>query len=298
MGHDNERVVAGAICDRDIGKIREAVCIQVEKIYDACREKDCIENARVKFDCLSEDEREIINNAFNVKIRRAIVEDVISDVEPVPFKRGFFTVDVKFIIKVILDFFVRVGDRVDVATIPGEISFDKKVVLFGSEGNVKIFKTHFHEHGHDERIKSKLQQDNLPITKVEVAEPIPLSAKIRGILDKLFEDRVEGDAEIADESRGLISKRVFATVGLFSIIKLARFVQLLIPAFDFCFPAKECIASTEENPCELFETIEFPFDEFFPPQMFEFPGAMEQEKAMMAETEEHEHHGHHEHHEH
>jgi hypothetical protein len=79
---------------------------------------------------------------------------------------------------------------------------------------------------------------------------------------------------------------VFATVGLFSIIKLVRFVQLLIPAFDFCVPNKECVSATEENPCELFETIEFPFDEFFPPQIFDFPGALEQEKVMMGEVEE------------
>jgi hypothetical protein len=57
-------------------------------------------------------------------------------------------------------------------------------------------------------------------------------------------------------------------------------VQLLIPAFDFCFPNKECIASTDENPCELFDTIEFPVNEFFPPQKFDFPGATENERRM------------------
>ena len=82
----------------------------------------------------------------------------------------------------------------------------------------------------------------------------------------------------------MLGKRVFVTVGLFSIIKLARYVQLLIPAFNFCFPNKECIAATEENPCELFETIQFPFDEFFPPQKFDFPGAVERERAMIEEA--------------
>jgi len=292
MSQENDRVVAGLICNGDLSRIREAVCIQTEKIYDSCREKDCIENARVRFPNLCDRDRDIINNAFNVKIRRAEVRDVITDVEPVPFKRGFYTVDVKFIIEVTLDFFTRgPGDRVNVDTIVGEISFDKKVILFGSEGSVKIFKSDYVERGLDKPIRSRLQQDNEPISKVEVAEPIPLNAKIRGILDKLFEDRGDNEAEAADDTRcAPLARRVFVTVGLFSIIKLARVVQLLIPAFDFCYPTKECVAATEENPCELFETIEFPFDEFFPPQKFDFPGAVEQEKAMLGEMEEHKHH--------
>ena len=60
-------------------------------------------------------------------------------------------------------------------------------------------------------------------------------------------------------------KRVYITIGLFSIIKLERSVQLLIPVYDFCIPSKECVSSTSENPCELFESLDFPVDEFYPP---------------------------------
>ena len=38
----NENVVAGLISPQDMSRIREAVCVQVEKIYDSCREKDCV----------------------------------------------------------------------------------------------------------------------------------------------------------------------------------------------------------------------------------------------------------------
>jgi len=309
MGHEHDKVVPGLICEKDISKIREAVCIQVEKIFDSCREKDCIEDAKVIFKnshCI----RKIINEAINVKARKAEVIDVFADIEEVPFKRGFFTVDVKFFIKVTLDFFIPNGhgpSGTKIVEKTGLVVFDKKVILFGSEGNVKIFKSHFVENGVDTPIKSSLQQDNLPISKVEVAEPITLNAKIEDIHDKLFEhccsmeqmprhivatlahDEVEENEEHHGDNEEP-NRRVVVTLGLFSIIKLARLVQLLIPAFDFCVPHKECIASTEENPCELFETIEFPVDEFFPPQIFDFPGALEAEMAMHEETKEHKKH--------
>lgn len=307
MGHEHERIVSGLICPNDLSKLREAVCVQTEKIYDSCKEKDCIEDARVLFRNPERVQR-IIDAAINVKIRRAEVVDVFADVEPVPFKRGFFTVDVKFFIKVTLDFFVpRMTGGTRIITVPGLILFDKKVILFGSEGGVKIFKSHYVEHGIDDQMRTKLQQDNLPMAKVEVAEPIALNARIeeivdhhhhhdhcepmaRAIVELLTEDVADDEIEVyeADEDtrhQNHVQRRVVATVGLFSIIKLVRLVQLLIPAFDFCVPNKQCISSTEENPCELFDAIEFPVDEFFPPQKFDFPGAVENEKKFRDEME-------------
>ncbi|MGI6667906.1 MAG: hypothetical protein ACOX4M_00145 [Acetivibrionales bacterium] len=298
MSYNHEKVLPGSISEKDICKLREAVCIQVEKIYDSCKEKDCIEDARVFFKKPDRIDR-IVNNAINVKARRAEVVKVFSDVEEVPFKRGFFTVDIKFFIKVELDFFVpRQNGGIRIVSVPGIVLFDKKVILFGSEGNVKIFRSHFVDKGIDNQGDSALQQDNLPVSKVEVAEPITLGAKIVDVLESiddiscdrnmprsvsdLIDDADFDELDIAaDDTRHLeIRKQVVATIGLFSIIKLARFVQLLIPAFDFCVPSKKCIAATEEEPCSLFDTIDFPIDEFFPPQKVDFPGAIEEERSM------------------
>ena len=301
MSYNHDKVLPGLINERDLCKIREAVCIQVEKIYDSCKEKDCIEDARVFFKD-PDKVQWLICHAINVKARRAEVIKVFSDVEPVPFKRGFFTVDVKFFIKVTLDFFVpRQNGGIRIITVPGIVLFDKKVILFGSEGNVKIFKSHFVEHGIDQPADSALQQDNLPISKVEVAEPITLNAKIVEVLESTCDDGcdrhvpqsvsemlddvdfddIDLDRGSDDERHLVISRRVVATIGLFSIIKLARFVQLLIPAFDFCVPNKQCIAATDEDACGLFDTIDFPIDEFFPPQKADFPGALEEERTMV-----------------
>jgi hypothetical protein len=301
MGHDHQKIVAGLISGKDIGRIREAVCVQVEKVYDSCKEKDCIEDAEVIFRHRHKIQW-LINNAINVKCRKAEVVDVYSDVEAMPFKRGFFTVDVKFFIKLTLDFFIN--NRI--YPVQGLVVFDKKVMLFGSEGKVKIFKSKYTENSAVDSITSELQQDNLPISKIEVAEPICLNARIaeefekchrnsytdvlpRNIIESLDDGGFNEDEMIeatGEERHHAQDKEVLASIGLFSIIKLVRNVQLLIPSFDFCVPNKKCIASTEENPCEIFETIEFPVDEFFPPQKADFPRAVEEERTLIEEAEE------------
>lgn len=286
MSNEKRRVVAGEISPNDLSQVREAVCVQVEKIYDSCRDRDCIEDAQVLFrdsDCI----RWLIKNAINVKARNAEIIDVYADLEPVPFKRGFYTVDVKYFIKVTLDFFVPnsgPGNGIKIMTKNGLVLFDKKVILFGSEGGIKIFKSAFVEDGIDKPIRSRLQQSNLPVSKVEVAEPIALNANFQDIFDcdkhdhRIPEDLFDAIEDFENgilegvEERGPVRRKVVVTLGLFSIIKLVRFVQLLVPAFDFCVPNKVCLSATDENPCEIFDTIDFPVDEFFPPQRHDFPG--------------------------
>lgn len=256
---------------------REAVCIQTDKVYDSCREKDCLEDLRVFF---TRSGQEIIDRAINVKCRKSEIIWVFTDVEPVSFNRGFFTVNVKFFFRITLDVFTHVGRPVQVE---GIATFDKMVILFGSEGKAKIFQSQFKEDAFDPQLWKKT---NLPKAKVEVVDPICLAAKLVNITDRLFPtDQNTAEVELAsipssirgcfedDFVAGVERQRVFVSLGLFTIIKLERNVQLLIPAFDFCIPDKECIAATEENPCELFERINFPVDEFFPLQRNDFPGA-------------------------
>jgi hypothetical protein len=270
-----DQIVPGLICGEDICKIREAVCVHVEKVYDNCREKDCIEDAVVDF---TENVQDLINNAVKVKTKDAEVVAVSADLEPVPFKRGYYTVNVRYLIKVMVEFCYRDmnGNLVSSSPKVGYVSFDKTVILFGSEGRVKIFKSVdssstaplYGDSGSDACGGSLVEQDNLPNVKVEVAEPLVLNTRIKRIHHR--HPRTNDEDENA-ESMVIPQKRVVVTLGLFSIIKLVRLVQLLVPAFNFCYPNKECIASTNEDPCEIFDSIEFPLDQFFPPQKFEFP---------------------------
>ena len=63
-----------------------------------------------------------------------------------------------------------------------------------------------------------------------------------------------------------VNRAVAVTLGIFTIVQIERNVQMLIPAYDFCVPTKECTSSSD-NPCDLFSRIEFPTAEFFPPKI-------------------------------
>jgi len=59
------------------------------------------------------------------------------------------------------------------------------------------------------------------------------------------------------------------TLGLFSIVKLYRFVSLLVESRGFVIPPP-CANVMPQNPCDFFDTLHFPMDAFAPPQKKEF----------------------------
>lgn len=87
-----------------------------------------------------------------------------TDVEPVPFNRGFYSVDLKYFFRVKLAVFTGAGRPTEVE---GLATFDKKVILFGSEGNAKIFESKFKEDAFDPQLWKKT---NMPHAIVEVAD--------------------------------------------------------------------------------------------------------------------------------
>ena len=61
-------------------------------------------------------------------------------------------------------------------------------------------------------------------------------------------------------------KRLYVTLGQFSIIRLERDAQLIVPVLDYAIPTKECCdaAGCAEDPCEMFSRIPFPATQFAP----------------------------------
>ena len=114
-----------------------AMAIHTRKITDSCRDKDCIEDLRFYPKLQYVD---VINHALSVKGGSADLLYVYVDVEPVNFNRGFYTVDMRFFYNVTLQAYTSCPAPV---TVEGLCVFDKRAILFGSEGSAKIFSSKF-----------------------------------------------------------------------------------------------------------------------------------------------------------
>lgn len=210
------------------------------------------------------DKRELIDHASNVRLRGADVITVYLNLEPVPFNKGFYSIDMTFFFNVVLDVFCPANPSPVI--VAGISIFSKRVILYGSEGNVKIFSS--------DATQDDLDQTNggdvLPKATCQVAQPIGLAARIcecpnHGCdtccrIPDCICRRLGGELDFGS------NRAVYVTLGIFTIVQIVRNVQLLIPAYDFCIPEKECV-TTSDDPCSVFRRIEFPTDEFFPPKI-------------------------------
>lgn len=246
-----DRVVPGPV--ESTAAVREAVCIHTRKIYQTCRDKDCIEDLRVY---PTESSQDVLDGAFGVRARSAELLFAQPTVNAVSFNRGYYTVDVTYYYRV-------TGEALTTGEpIVGLSIFDKRVLLFGSDASAKVFSS-----VDDPTV---VNTAGLPIAMVETVDPIALRMNL---VEKKMPEETEQRAipksvlEAFEEPLLFTPqcRQLFVTLGQFSIIRLERDTQLLIPAYDYCVPEQSCEGSGEEDPCTMFSRIQFPLDEFFPP---------------------------------
>lgn len=248
------------IADRSIN---EAICIDTARVYDSCADKDCLSDLRVYFTDTAES---IIESAVNIRCKGCEVINVFTDVDTVPFNRGYYSVDITFFFAVCLDVFTASAQQP--VTVTGLSVFSKKCILYGAEGSVKVFSS---EYGADNDNVVTAASTN-PRAKIQVATPLCLDVRLCRPCDCCNNIQDAGTSVPRSVARCFhgsfgpqsTQRAVRATIGLFSIVQLERDVQMLIPAYDFCMPTKECSCDTED-PCDSFRRIRFPVSEFFPP---------------------------------
>lgn len=256
--------VAGENTTVDSRKIKEE-CIIAFKVYDSCRQQDCltaneIGPARAAQNVVIGNEQiqegEIIDppsNAAAVTIDNLCVKKVIIvDKSPNPFKNGFWDVDLKYVFQYRLTFREADGTPINSPVCANSI-FNKKITLFGSIGSDLVISTDLFKCNTNDSTTLRAE----PFILVE-AKAVALSAELK------LQRRCSGIEDLPPEPN-----RVNVTIGLFTIIKLYRLVNLNVQSRGFCIP-KECEDISPLNPCDFFESLDFPMDVFAPPQKPEF----------------------------
>lgn len=250
---------------------RETVCIETNRVLDSCKDRDCFEDVRV---ILTDYGQEIIEHSNNVRAKCACVADTHISVEPVQFNRGFYQVVIRFFVKITCEACVCPGR---VQEFEGIAVVDKKVVLFGSESNVSIFKSDPEELGFCPKpSKPGKCQKNVPTAVVEVVDPIVLDANVMEKCDKPctccccccaseLPENVSGCVAGALTNSDDNDRYLTVSLGFFSVVRIVRPAQYLVNAVEYSVPDKECVGSEENDPCSIFKNMEFPTSEFSPP---------------------------------
>ncbi len=241
----------------------EEICVNVQKIYDTCKDKDCLSDMRVY---LSSGDQTLIDNAVNIRARRSELVWTDVNLEEVPFNKGFYGVDMMFYFKT--DFEVYTGTSRP-TIVEGLSYFNKKVILYGSEGSTTTFSSSCNNACNP----ACTRLGNLPIAEVEVVDPIVLNTRIVNPSCNCccsdYDTLNLPDCVAALFPDGLIdtaNRKLVVSLGLFSVVRIVRDVQVKIPAAKFSLPEKECTGPSEEEPCNFFEKLNFPTNEFFPPE--------------------------------
>jgi len=243
-------------------------CLIASKVYDSCRQQDCLGRRELgparaaepkAADGISCKEGDIVVppvNAASVSMEKLRVKKVIIvSKQPNSFKNGFWDIELKYVFEYRLVF--REVDGSVIGSVRANSSFNKKVTLFGSIGTDILISTDLFGRsrdmggGYGETLS--LEADPFVLTE---SKAVALNAEIKYRRCRDGEPDENGTSDRPSEAE--------VTIGLFTIVKLFRIVQLTVETKGFCMPP-ECEEEPPICPCEFFEKIEFPWDIFSPP---------------------------------
>ncbi len=240
-------------------------CIIALKVYDSVRLQDCLNGAEIgparaaecghigdevfeEGDVIDPPENAATVTADKLKIKKIIIVSK----EENPFRKGYWDIDIKYVFEYRLTF--READGRIIGTIKANSIYNRKVTLFGSVGQDLVVATDLFEHiGHGHQTI-----DADPFVLVE-AKAVILAADLR------YQRKVNfGPVDFPPEPNYVV-----VTIGLFSIVKLFRLVNLTVESRGFCIPPQDEELSPLDA-CGYFESLNFPMDVFAPPQRVEF----------------------------
>ena len=240
--------------------LQQALAIHTRKITDACRDKDCIEDLRVY---LTQSSQEVLESCASAKVRCADLLYTYIDVEPVAFDRNHYCIDLTFYYRILADATVGVNRPV---ALQGLAMFTKRAVLCGEDSRAHIYTSRTRLDGGDGLTRVSA---NHPTAVVEVLDPMVLSSKIQNhCAHDAMAQIPQCICNVFDEElvTGRSDRFLLVTLGQFSVVRLERDAQLVVPVLQYSMPTKECCDAPGcgEDPCEMFSRIPFPEAQFAP----------------------------------
>ena len=250
--------------DRNYSKT-ETVCIDTDRVLDSCRDRDCFEDVKV---LLTDFGNDIIEHTTNVRAKDACIAWTQIAIEPIRFNKGFYSVNIKFFVKITFEACLCGGKS---QSFEGITVLEKRVILYGSESNVSVFKSSMDCTDFCADIKPSNSCRNVPTAVVEVVDPIILNTKVHEPEEPCCCCCCCGDIPmgIAGDLGGQLNESngryLTVSLGLFSVVRIVRPNQYLINATEYCVPDKVCICAEDDDPCAVFRSMAFPTSEFCPP---------------------------------
>lgn len=245
----------------------EVVCIEANRILDSCRDRDCFEDVKV---LLTDFGNDLLEHTTNVRAKSACISWTYIGIDAVRFNRGFYSVTIKFYVKITFEACLCGGRSQE---FDGIAVLEKKVILYGSESNVNVFKSSVDPSDYCAIPEPCCSTKNTPTAIVEVVDPIILNTRVRDpedncckcccCCDEIPEGITSKLNGMLNDSRG--GRYITVSLGIFSVVRIVRPAQYLINASEYCVPDKECISTEDDDPCAIFRTMAFPSSEFCPP---------------------------------
>lgn len=244
-------------------------CIIAQKIFDQCRIQKCLTSdilgparaAGSNVPCCNDMlcEGDIIIppcNAADVTIRDLELERIeILRKKPNPLQEGCWDIELKYVFLYTLEF--RRADGAFIGCIDATSSYHLRVTLFGStEADVTTVTDQF-PNGASNGGPFVMAEGKAVALSAELRHPSCNPCNCNCGCDPCSVP-VSGDAALGAPIA------VNVTIGLFTIVKLFRTVNMLVHSFGRCVPERCTSQATNCDPCAGFENIRFPLDLFSP----------------------------------
>ena len=228
MAENRCSCASGGLSNISTGK--ESVCIDTYRVLDSCRDKDCYENTRVY---LTDFGQEILNHTTNIRTKRADILRTCINVSPVQFNRGFYQIEIRYYVRIVFE--ACVGGSGRAQEFEGIAVVEKKVVLYGSEGCVNIYRSGVNDDFCAcDNGEGANYSNNMPVATVEVADPVVLGMKIVEPHCHGFTPSCPVPFDSIPESIGSMiggclvcggDLHLYVSLGFFSIVRIERPAQ-------------------------------------------------------------------------